>query len=423
MTHMPAGTSLLGSLMAPCTAEKFLAEYWPRRVFATHGPPERLPAMMRERMLSSAADLAASYRGRVMFSHGHSERMLQASDAMSLGLHDMGLTVSYLDIGNNVPGAQAFMRQLEAELGLHEGSISISAFSSPQSEGLPAHYDAQELISIQLLGSKRFRHAPMLEIANPYGMQYTGSGPPFDDLYPQATQGFPDSAGVSFDTTDMVPGSVLFLPRGTWHWTEASTDSLSLSVVIEPASALRCALEQIGNLLLQDPDWRQPFFGACSQGARHDEARTHAARLLAGLPDVIARLRPDDLLEAPARTARRLQRIAPATRFQRAPNGRIEIPPPGEDGTTTIALRLRQSASRTTTAAELRVAASALPVFHWIAGQTHAPFSAADLQAAFPAEAFDKLRGVLELCAKAQFLKLLWFAPLGIPREGARGEN
>ena len=47
--------------------------------------------------------------------------------------------------------------------------------------------------------------------------------------------------------------------------------------------------------------------------------------------------------------------------------------------------------------------------------QTSGPFSAAQMQAAFPEESFAGLKGYLELFVKAQFLKLLWFPLLEPP--------
>ena len=43
----------------------------------------------------------------------------------------------------------------------------------------------------------------------------------------------------------MAPGSVLFLPRGTWHYTQAGEPSLSISIVLDPPAALRCLLDQL----------------------------------------------------------------------------------------------------------------------------------------------------------------------------------
>lgn len=281
---------ILASLVAPYAVDTFLDDYWPRRTFVAHGSPARLPALMRDKMLSTPAELAKSYRGRLLFTHGHSQRMVQLNDATAMAPFDMGLTLHYVDMDQCLPGAAAFARQLEGELGLHEGTVRISVFNSPRDDGLPCHYDPTELISIQLHGTKEFKYAPVQEIRDPCGNQFVPMGPVFDDLYAQATHGFPEPATANFERVRMEPGSVLFLPRGTWHHTVASADSLSISIMINVAPAMIPLLEQLGQLLLQDSAWRRPFFGRCGTRGHDRDACDQAARLLAALPATIAPL-------------------------------------------------------------------------------------------------------------------------------------
>lgn len=61
--------------------------------------------------------------------------------------------------------------------------------------------------------------------------------------------------------TDMQPGSVLFMPRGTWHHTEAEVDSLSISIALNPPVQVDHFLSQMKATLLQDPAWRAPCYG------------------------------------------------------------------------------------------------------------------------------------------------------------------
>ena len=406
---------LLAALMAPSSVAEFLDEHWPRSAFATHGPRARLPAMMLDKLLSSPIELAHGYSGRLRFTGGGCERMVQVADVSAATLQDMGLTLQFVDIGLCVPGAPAFMRQLEAELGLHEGSVSISAFNAPREGGLRCHYDAQDLISVQLHGTKEFHHAPMQEIRNPFGWQFMPMGPDFEDLYPQAGDGFPDPRRASFKTAHLQPGSVLFLPRGTWHYTEASDDSLSLSIMIDPVPALQCALDQLRLLLLQDGDWRQPLYGARGSGRNYAAARAQAAILLAALPAIVARLAPEDLLDSSSGPDRCLEQIDSGSRFQRTPYAHLECRPGEVSGMHKLAVRFGHTASLTQRSAHADISAATLSVFQWIEAQTAGPFSGAAVQAAFPAAPFAVLKDVLSLCVRTQFLKLLRFPPLGTP--------
>ena len=71
----------------------------------------------------------------------------------------------------------------------------------------------------------------------PYGMQFNPGLPCQEDLYPQAPAGFPNPDRASFETVHMRPGSVLFMPRGTWRG-PGGRESLSVSIIVRMPSAL-----------------------------------------------------------------------------------------------------------------------------------------------------------------------------------------
>jgi hypothetical protein len=370
---------------------------------------------MLDKLLSSPIELAQGYSGRLRFTGGGCERMVQVGDVSAATLQDMGLTLQFVDVGLLLPGAPMFMRELEAELGLLEGSVSISAFNAPREGGLRCHYDAQDLISVQLHGTKEFHYAPMREIRNPFGWQFMPRGPDHEDLYPQAVAGFPDPSRARFETAQMQPGSVLFLPRGTWHHTEASDDSLSLSIMVDPAPALQCLLDQLRLLLLQDGDWREPLYGARAGGRNYGTARAQAANLLAALPAAVARLAPEDLLDSPAGLESRLERIDSGSRFQRTPYAHLEYMEGEVSGMHKLAVRFGHTASLTQLSGQADISTATLSVFQWLEAQTAGPFSGDAVQAAFPSAPFEVLKDILRLCIRAQFLKLLRFPSLGTP--------
>jgi ribosomal protein L16 Arg81 hydroxylase len=97
-------------------------------------------------------------------------------------------------------------------------------------------------------------------------MQFNPGDVTYDDRYPQSTDGFPDPEVSAFECIVMKPGSVLFMPRGTWHRTETLGLSLSVSIILRPPSALESVLDALRARLLQDPAWRKPLHGAWGQG-------------------------------------------------------------------------------------------------------------------------------------------------------------
>lgn len=377
-----------------------------------HDSPARLPAPLRHAALNDVHALAQVYRGRLAFTSGPKSPDMAAAEKVSARtLWQMGLTVYFNDITPYVPGLDGMLRQIETELGVRAGCARCGAFASPPGDGLACHYDAEEVISIQLRGRKRFYLAPVSELPQPYGMQYSPGCAPYDELYPQVAQRFPDWHLASFETVDMQPGSVLFMPRGTWHRSEAVDESLAVSIILRPPAMLDSALEQLRLLLLQDPRWREPLYGLQRDAA----ANTAIAARLAELPAIAATLQAENILRHNSSEPKRIARIDAHSRFQTNPIARIESQTKAASQSI-VSLLLKtiddQHGERVT--ARLDIAPAAAKVFEWLAARP-GPFCAAEVAAHFPAFPLSEHLEILRAAANGQLLKLLSFPALASP--------
>src|SRR6266496_3804405 len=399
-----ADISTLGALVAPHSAVEFLRDYWPDKPFAAHGDPARLPPFLRAPELESVEALSRIYRGNLRFTSGRRyQKMLAIDQVHAASLYRMGLTVQFEDIAPFVAATASDLRLLEAELGVARGSARASVFSSPLADGLSVHFDAQDLFSIQLKGTKRFRIAPVRELRYPYGTQFVPDTEPFDFLYPQVAGGFPDPAGAEFTTVDMEPGSVLFVPRGTWHATESGGDSLSVSIGLYLSSAADAVLEQLQLLLVQDAEWRRPLYGGSGSGAALDQAAAALSRLIERLPRDCASLTVQDALSGLQSPEQRLTSIAPASRFQKTPHSRLAIEPgPASRGqpSEVIVITLADPSYGERVSMRVEVVPQAAAILRWI-GDSRAAFSAAELAERFCAFPFDQHRQLLEAATRA----------------------
>ncbi len=403
-----SGDSLLGALFSPASAEQFLRDYWPERIFSAHGPRSRLPAVFQCPELASFNALAARYSGKLSFGRGASNtRMLGMQNANPLHLYEMGLSVYLPDVSSVVPGAAAFLRQLEAEFGIAKGGCRITVWASPREDGAPTHFDGEETISIQLVGTKKFEIARMSEHACPYGTQYGPGVPVFDDLYPQLENGFPEPVEAAFQTVDMKPGSVLFLPRGTWHRTTACQDSFSISIFVNPPCVLDVFLEQMRNLLLQDPDWRRPLYGTQGDHRQREEMLACTRRALQAAPGIVEAISVEDLV--PLSESERLIRIERRTRFQRDQGTKMEFEHGNDVDYLQVKLWSRDNGERITL--KMKVPHPFSPVFKWLA-ESKMAFSAGDMEERFPAVPFPQHQEILSVLTRAGFLRLLWFPAL-----------
>lgn len=401
--------SMLDALLKPLTPDRFFSDYWPDRIYASHGRIQRLPEILQSNVLRSFESLARNYRGRVLFTRGrNSPYMVPAGQASPEMLFRMGLTVYLDNIAPVLPDAAGFLATLEEEFGIAHGTARIGAFASPTADGVAPHYDVEDVISIQLQGSKRFYVAPVNEVRYPTGMQYSPGDAPCDDLYPQLSGRFPDWRDVPFDYVEMKPGSVLFMPRGTWHKTEAEDASLAVSIILKPATAADTLLEQLRWLLLQQPQWRKPLYGAWGAGPRRQQALVEAGALLEQLPALLQHLDPAALQTALAREGQRLRDIHAASRLRRLPNARVEISGDDRSPASEVRVLVHDDETGEQVTVRMQVHPQAADIFRWL-GEQQTAFTLHEQQQQFPAFPPDQHAAIAQACVKARLLRLLWF--------------
>ena len=235
----------------------------------------------------------------------------------------------------------------------------------------------------------------MREYANPVGPQYGPGAAPCDEMYAQVVEGFPDAAKAEFRAIDMKPGSVLYIPRGTWHRTVAEEDSFAISIGLNPPSIAEAFLAQMRYLLLQDPAWRRPLYATRGEG----EAQA-LAEVLQSAARAAAAVAPRDL--RPLTELERLASIDRSSRFQPEAGARLAFAP-GQD---VFEVRVPAGNSEQTTLT-MNFPRECAALCRWLATRK-AAFSAGELAQAFPALPFLQLTKLLDVLTRAKYLRQLW---------------
>ncbi len=239
---------------------------------ASHGPLERFPEFMRSGPMQSIETLCRDYTGSVEVASGDALEGLQfpVSGAHPSALLRSGLTVYFSELHRTSSPAQAWLRSLEASLGLPE-CTALVAFANARGSGLTLHHDRYDQLFFQIRGRKTFRYAPNGFLREP-DIQFSPGAAAHADFASRYRQGFPRSNREvlegSFQTLELEPGSAFFMPAGTWHTTAGQPEeSLSLAVAVRAPSRLNLLLNLLQYYLGQSPDWR-----ARSYGGWHAEA-------------------------------------------------------------------------------------------------------------------------------------------------------
>jgi hypothetical protein len=235
------------------------------------------------------------------------------------------------------------------------------------------------------------------------GRQFGPNMLPGDELYPQASGGFPQPAGLKFERFQMDPGSVLFIPRGTWHTSHADSDSFSISVGIRAPAGVDYLLHQLRSLLLQDPEWRRPLYGAVYPDARRNAELRRIDGLLAALPAVLARLSAVDVAPAAPETDLGIEQSA---RFQKVPMSAIRVEHAEGGLRLTVTAWDHDWIERTTLQTEVpRPLETAL---QWLS-EKQAAFDTAEFRQIFSSIPQADLWQLLDLLCKSGYLRRLWF--------------
>jgi len=412
---MSAEREILSALLGAEALDAFFSDYWPSRHFVTNGERERFPEALLDPELNQFDALSRRYKGVVsFFGDAKSGHMVPVEGIEAAAPYRCGLSVYLTDVAPYFPKIEVLVRGLERELGVNEGCARAGVFASPTHGGISCHYDSVDVFSIQLRGTKKFDLAPVTELRYPWGFQYITGSKPIDDLYPQATAGFPDWEKVEFQTVEMRPGTVLFMPRGTWHRTEAEGDSIAVSIGMEPPSAAECVLEQLRLMLLQDPEWRKPLYGIWGSGGMRDAAIERAGTLMAELPTLVRFLNPEYLPAPKMSETRRISLMNTASRVQRTPNTALILDSPPADSTEEDSLLAKIEINDRSTRqimSEIEMPSRCAPILHWIDAR-RSSFQVSELVAKFSELTEDQHLQLVQTLTGAGLLKVLWFPKL-----------
>ena len=404
-----ANPTLFDRLFTSTPASDFQQNYWPDRTCQSHGALSRLPKPLQDPMLNNLEALTTRYQGQVSFGNAKTGSRTVAVEHISPDmLLKMGLSLYLPEIERMVPGLTELLREAESVLGLPPGCTRIGAFIAPEENGVTCHMDAEEVFSIQLLGEKRFYISKEPGLEQPFGMQFNPGDVTYDDMYPQATAGFPDPDAAEFECVEMKPGSVLFMPRGIWHRTETRGLSLSVSIILRPPSAFESVLEALRGRLLQDPAWRRPLYGAWGGETDQASAASDLKALLEQLPEISGDLTLEELRQAAYSENDRLERIGPESHFQVKPESTLKLSLQGQSMQARVTAKDANGSQFETM--RLDVPPAMIGVFEWLS-RTAEAFSAQTMAKAHQGVPMEQHLRILQALVKGGYLKPLWYSP------------
>jgi 50S ribosomal protein L16 3-hydroxylase len=296
-------TGRLASLVFPADPKTFIEQYWPKKPYAVHGLDKTIASIRALPFLQSLDDLLNSWPNLVQVhlpdvADESSAVDVTPKDARQMFSNKMGLLFNHVQ--SISPELVGFLSDLKSELGLPASTLSrCMVYATPSGKGTAAHFDQNVNFVLQLHGTKRWWLAPNENFENPTERHVIGQ--PLDiELASFAEGELPESMPTK-NRTEVVlkPGSMLFVPRGYWHSTEAEGEALALNFTFNQPTWIDLFSAALRSRLTLSPEWRELADGVNStEPALRKNAQANFDLLLAELVEDLPNWTAEEILAA-----------------------------------------------------------------------------------------------------------------------------
>jgi 50S ribosomal protein L16 3-hydroxylase len=290
----------LSALVHPRTKAEFFDRYEKGQPLIVHGDGSTLAELTTLPFLASLDALLRSWPSPV---EAHlpdvrdeaSAIATNTSDAKKLFNCGMGLLFSEANLVSDV--LATWLETIRKNLGLPAMTYGrCLIYATPDGKGTAPHFDHNINFVIQVRGTKVWTLSPNHHVVAPMNRHTMGL-----DVDPELATytDLPMPTSMPSDTisVELKPGSVLFVPRGFWHATEAQGDALSLNFTFTAPTWIDLFTAALRSRLVMSPHWRQTADGV-SDPENRDAATRRFDHLLLGLVKDLPNWQASDILNA-----------------------------------------------------------------------------------------------------------------------------
>ncbi|ADO54226.1 MULTISPECIES: cupin domain-containing protein [Paenibacillus] len=267
MSTIDKKDTVLSKVLNPFSSDIFIREHWaPSKHLVIHGNVERfhqLPGISNVQSLDNIIDL---YKGPVMVvgnavieeTGGIADRFLVSTEEAK-DWYERGAALEFDFSDMFLPQLHSWMDSLRKELSLPSGSgIKAIVYAAKNGGGFKAHFDAYTNFIFHLQGTKTWKLLANENVTNPI-QHYDLAEKPYipDELATYWKGEHPQTDLPGADIVNLLPGSFLYLPRGIWHSTSSTEETLSLNITFSHPAWLELLLAEIRSRLTQHDTWRE----------------------------------------------------------------------------------------------------------------------------------------------------------------------
>lgn len=293
----------LSALLGNVKAADFISESWPNLPFVAHNLGDTIKPLLEIPFLHSLEELLQHWNGPIQahlpdLSDESSSIDVTAKDARKLFSNRMALLFN--NVQNLSPTLEDWIKALAKDLGLPTSTYGrCMVYATPDGKGTAAHFDQNINFVLQIHGTKHWSIAPNTSIENPT-QRFTIGQEMDPELASYSEKEMPDEMPTNGKREIILnPGSLLFVPRGWWHSTEASGEALALNFTFSQPTWADLFILALRSRLLLSPAWRELADGVSSVNwGKRLAAQNQLDELLTELVQDLPNWRAEDILGA-----------------------------------------------------------------------------------------------------------------------------
>ncbi len=298
----------LSTLLGRFPRRQFLRDHWPRTLLVQHGPAARLKGLVDAPELRDVDALTALHARQWLVQSARFKNRfgnVPVAGSAAAEFFHTGHTIYAVEPEFRSAPFLRWLAALERDLALSAGLILPSVFLSKPGPGSRMHFDAQESFVVQVRGRKRWWLAPNEGVQFPAENYIAGDAVP-GSLAVQLDRPLADRMPHDAVSVVLEPGSIMFVPRGTWHATETLEESWHLDLMLPLPTWGDTVAARLAEHFHASAHWREPMLDAT---ALDERLALLTAELQAASPTA-----PDRPTPKAARPARAGSRRTPAAR-------------------------------------------------------------------------------------------------------------
>ena len=273
----------LAELISPLSLNDFFSHHWPLQPLFIPPTKNKLETLFQLPQLQGLEKIVEARRLKVRaclpdFDDEYSSILLEPQDALKAYNNNMTLVFDSMQMQDAF--IAKMLKNIREDLGLITGGAENNlckarsiAYATPAGGRTSLHFDANVNFVIQISGSKKWRLAPNQSVTHPTERFTAGALEMSAALEKQFHDYIIEEMPEDCQEILMEPGCVLFVPRGYWHETSTTEDSLSLNFTFSQPTWADVFTKSLQEVLLTSSDWRELADGL--EG--HDEDRKQKA--------------------------------------------------------------------------------------------------------------------------------------------------